>query len=1045
MEKEDALLENVIPVHKMGFKILKEVQLKNLFPTYENLFQKIDVHRKSISRIKVDMYELDYQYNLMYDNIFSIFGTRGSGKTSTVFTLKKSIKEKYRKYGDYVFPVIMPEMIPDGCDIISWILAIIEEKVAKLEKEINEKDQQRKDKDYFQNCRFKKDNRLRSEYNHIKELYFSKGYDVKREESFEAAIGNNEAQTQYSYEFSRALTMFWTTLKEAIIKANGESPDMEPMIYIIFDDVDLAPNKVVEMLSIIIKYLSHPNLIIIVTADEELFSEVVENSLKKKLGYDTRDIKYEFSSGPRYLNKYDNYLLGNAIEKKNHLKKTARLYLSKILPPSSRYYLNTFDTCLKRRDFIENIENQEGIQRSVNLEAFLNDHINDYLEFRKRRPENRYDNFLYYNGKKENFILIYLLFWGNTSRQLANECFLIDELFSQLKKTGAQYDTDHDRENLRRNIYHQIYHFLYNTINSNGNADLDADEITDLVENIWYMEHEQWFLYVNYNYLNQYYEMKKDELEMDSVKHWDNMIRLLLGTFSLLYFVENILYIWDSGEDCIVAGFKRERIHGSKNLVDFLDTITKNGYSLAKNSKEAGIDRILYLYGWLMEKPDLLMEFNIGDYSLVKDYFYVVKMKEYGHKTIHMKQMLDWSKKNPKWFATMVKLTHLAFDHLYLFGSRDMYSFYIGREMNSVDSYIKLKQYASYRIVQDFLTHENWSSDSIGLQAVFKKLNQYLSFEELKNKLKNFGISGDQVTRQEHSDKSAMYLVYEYMENALTDIVRQSDDDMEAGEKNSLPKSALFLLYLMAQHDFGPNFSKQWDKENQYHSVLSVIEWLNMRLTEYYGKFTRYHVFDPESFLEGTNKLYFLEMDTKELERIRTGSSNALDKKSVEKIRRWVQTEGMLENLDNWSFDSEDILSGWKTIMESIEIEINAENMDNAKMFIAFWESLQFLQKYYIRLHLEQKAMGEHSESFEDMKYNLEKEAGPEEEPDKKERSETFCYLFYKKAKEIMEGKRDDSITDMEKGYLASLIADQIETAGLEYYVQLMEKGENRL
>ena len=174
--KNDQVLEEMIPDHKMGFKILTETQLSNMFPTYGNLFEKIDVHRAKIQSFDTEkMSQLDYQYNLMYDTIFSIFGSRGSGKTSAVFTLKKMIRERYEPFGDYVFPIIMPEMIPEACDLISWILAILGETVSELEKRLERDPQLVNNNDFFNNCRFRRDNRLRQEYNYIKELYFSKG------------------------------------------------------------------------------------------------------------------------------------------------------------------------------------------------------------------------------------------------------------------------------------------------------------------------------------------------------------------------------------------------------------------------------------------------------------------------------------------------------------------------------------------------------------------------------------------------------------------------------------------------------------------------------------------------------------------------------------------------------------------------------------------------------------------------------------------------------------------------------------------------------
>ena len=101
--KVEEILENMIPNHKMGIKILKDVQLENMFPTYQNLFEKIDVHRSKIEKFDIrKMCQMDYQYNLMYDTVFSIFGTRGSGKTSAICFLQAFFGQSCKTFLDIV-------------------------------------------------------------------------------------------------------------------------------------------------------------------------------------------------------------------------------------------------------------------------------------------------------------------------------------------------------------------------------------------------------------------------------------------------------------------------------------------------------------------------------------------------------------------------------------------------------------------------------------------------------------------------------------------------------------------------------------------------------------------------------------------------------------------------------------------------------------------------------------------------------------------------------------------------------------------------------
>ena len=79
-----------LELQKVGIQILSDEGLANIFPNYEDLLDNIEKCRKRICQANRKGH---YQYNLMYDNVFSIIGKRGTGKTSAIFTLKKLIEE----------------------------------------------------------------------------------------------------------------------------------------------------------------------------------------------------------------------------------------------------------------------------------------------------------------------------------------------------------------------------------------------------------------------------------------------------------------------------------------------------------------------------------------------------------------------------------------------------------------------------------------------------------------------------------------------------------------------------------------------------------------------------------------------------------------------------------------------------------------------------------------------------------------------------------------------------------------------------------------
>ena len=339
--------------HKVGVKLFSEAQLENVLPTYQNLFHKIDtcraVAQEELSRGK----KRHYQYNFMYDNVFSIMGKRGTGKTSVVFTLQNMIRGKYGKeYNDVVLPLIIPEVIPDNCTVLGWILAIVKEEVKILENRVKKLERNREQEAYqeYEKCRYLdgrgNEEGLSSRLEVLSQLFYAGSYNPSNEISYYRAAGNSALQTVDYYRFAQEIAGFWDAWVQEICylhKLEGGEQKGCPLIYFIFDDVDLAPEKIDEILSVIIKYLSHPNLIVVTTADEELFLEVIEKRLDRNIGR----IPGEWRS---YLLKVKEtkYIAWNSREEEEQKKaedivsKTTRMYLGKVLPSSTRYYLRLF-------------------------------------------------------------------------------------------------------------------------------------------------------------------------------------------------------------------------------------------------------------------------------------------------------------------------------------------------------------------------------------------------------------------------------------------------------------------------------------------------------------------------------------------------------------------------------------------------------------------------------------------------------------------------------------------------------------------------------
>ena len=645
-----------VPHHKTGIKILDVHQLENLFPNYDSLLQRIENHREKLQQMNKIRFEKDSQYNLMYDNIFSIFGKRGAGKTSAMFTLKKILEMRYSQ--DVVLPIVMPEMIPAECSMIGWILSLLEEIVDELDQKV--KSRNRMDNTQFGECIYRQSDSLKRAYEKVKELGFSQFYQSDWNESFSVALINKERQTQNSFDFSKELGRFWELLKKTIQETSEEKNAKEPLIYIIFDDVDLLPEAVTTLLSTIIKYLSHPNIIVFVTADEELLYDVIENNMNEKLGRYKELQMYTDVSRSMLGSSYENITpeYHQIIRQKvRTARQIPRLYADKVLPPSSRYYLKTYESYDEKSMFIERVEehikNGQVVDVQITLQRFFANEIDRYIKTLGVSDV----NFLISNNK---FIKAYFAFWGNTSRQLVNEALILQEFITRLINIDLTYKNNMDNsEKYLKSLYECIYDFAYNTLTAIGSSEMSVEEIKALLEELIVCKNGNWSVYLNYSYLREQVE----EASLDS-NNLENKIQQIINLSILLYFLENILVI-ESNSKPKIGGNQRKKIHGRGILVDILDRITASGESLVCKNQAKDVNDFLLFYEKLFMAPETLMQFDLMQPRTVRNYLNKLLREDEGWTGLEKNYLSKYSRENPKWLRSIVKILYFSNEGIY--------------------------------------------------------------------------------------------------------------------------------------------------------------------------------------------------------------------------------------------------------------------------------------------------------------------------------------------------------------------------------------------
>lgn len=649
----------VSPSHKVGIKILSDIQIGNVFPNYKDVLNHIETHRKWLEKHQLQYLER-YQYNLMYDNVISIFGERGTGKTSVAFTLHKKLEEDVDHPYDIVLPIIIPEVIPADSSTLGWLLAIVRDQVKEFETNaesvLRQKRQKHTDK-FWSNCKVaeigENSGTLSDELDKLIELFYAAKYNPANEQSYNVAVGNSAKQSQHYYDFAKAIVRFWDLWVKKIKELELYEENIAPLIYFVFDDVDLAPQKVNELLSIIIKYLSHPNVIVITTADEEMFLEVIE----KRLDHDIGRLPIEWRDYLLAQATRDHGGVTSSSESEELVRKTARRYLGKVMPTSTRYYLKLFNTVEEKHLF--HLDDGTGLWQGVCEQVEI---LRSHLKAEARKDALWKENFLTENGVDRDY---YLNFLGNTSRQIGNTYIGLKNFISSLCEIIKNYTEMpvQEQENSRREyieaVYNAMWRFMYLSINSNHDLAERIEEVEDFIGEIFWLQHNEWFWYINYNYLNDYLHNHLEKYSRGE------LIKMALQLYSLFHFVENVLLIL---EECTSQRVTtRSRIHGVSYLRDFLSAQIFNGKNVFR--KYIMSNEFLAHYKVILNRAERLMENRMQRKKQNREYFYDLANQK---GKISEGFLSEAFQKDRDWLEEIAGMLSSVYGNLYLIGKEEL-------------------------------------------------------------------------------------------------------------------------------------------------------------------------------------------------------------------------------------------------------------------------------------------------------------------------------------------------------------------------------------
>ena len=330
---------NGIGVHH-GAREINVDFLKQSIPGLDDLDNTIKRFREVAYNYNNKYPNKSKYYDEKFNNNISILAGRGMGKSSALITIISQIESSQyfkkvsakKNYIDIINPMIDPEDINENSDILGWVITSLFEQANQLE----QTDSKKSDLNYYFNI----DNSIHHDLQEKKKELISY-YSIYSKEYSNVALNNSVNVHDYNSNLEDILTFDYKLHKcfiefiNMIIKYKRDinrhtmkglaGEKVEPLIYFFFDDVDMSSKKSIKILTDILSYFAHPNIVIFISGDYQVF----EQSLMAYFMSETKEVTLKMSYKKRK-------------KEIKFAKDRTEYFLKKVLPPSYRFYVQEF-------------------------------------------------------------------------------------------------------------------------------------------------------------------------------------------------------------------------------------------------------------------------------------------------------------------------------------------------------------------------------------------------------------------------------------------------------------------------------------------------------------------------------------------------------------------------------------------------------------------------------------------------------------------------------------------------------------------------------
>lgn len=552
---------------QIGASSLNDEQLKMTIPD-SDIMEDIEMIREAAKNVVTkDIDEKDIDSILRkYNNIISVLGERGSGKTSVLLTIQEKLEEKNKNKGymNILFPLIKPDCIGNNKNedtVIGWLIGGFGKIVEEIENDIYESKKYKvdnKNTDYFQNCRKRNDNKLRCLYNQLIEyyLYSRREYQdiIKNEyESFNSYVEN----ISYSVDSEQKLFLkFYDFINEVILILKKSENSYEPLIFFFFDDIELSVDRCEEVINVISKYLLHPNIVVLIAGDIKQFRQrlLVDLLNRDNLINLLKEKSDQLNTNSQKILEESKLLVNDILKKA--MPPALRKSIHRLSLDEKYNFIYDGNNTLERLMYKVIIENNIGQDKSK-IELLIQSGFLTKTEFDDKARINK----AFFN------------IFDDTPRSIMNMCYLLNTFGNQkldYHKINRFIDAIVEYSSELGEYKNDIYEILDSNVTKRHNEYEDAVKVMNALENK--KEDKAFF---KYNYKNILSKIKL-LINKDAYKK----------IFILIVFIENIESVIESRE-----------IHGSEIINPLFNDFNQYGLKMYPELKNPNV--IIEMYSEL--------------------------------------------------------------------------------------------------------------------------------------------------------------------------------------------------------------------------------------------------------------------------------------------------------------------------------------------------------------------------------------------------------------------------------------------------------------